>query len=58
MGEIDVRIRMAVEEDRKKTAEWLLERGHDLFRHNPPVENCTVCNLVAALEEGNAPWEA
>ena len=58
MGEIDVRIQMAVEEDRKKMGEWLLERGHDLFRHNPPQEDCKVCNLVTALEEGNAPWEA
>ena len=53
MGEIDVRIRMAVEEDRKKIAEWLM--GNDHYPCNAPY--CRECDVIAVLREGNALWE-
>ncbi len=58
MGEMDVRIAMAVEEDRKKMSVWL--DGNFDFPHPSQITDlreCSMCNLIKRLHNGEAPWD-
>ncbi|KKL54299.1 hypothetical protein LCGC14_2266820 [marine sediment metagenome] len=58
MGELDVRIAMAVEEDRKKMSVWL--DGNVSFPHDRRITDlreCPMCALVLKLHNGEAPWD-